>query len=235
MKGYTGFLKRRLKEMTQQRNYAFMACVLLWVTLVVCAFWILHTEKQIEELEHLVVKKEFEKQEVMLLLEDTLEILEELEKMTIRPMTENINTKHNEESKSAPHQAQVSRGSFKSYMDYRTITNKNSKQYEIQSVAWTDEEGFRRLGEDYIIALGTHYTKEAGARFEIELCSGKVFTAIAGDIKANEHTVEGKVAMDGSVVEFVVDSSKISEKSKRMGDMSYSGFEGEVLEIRRIE
>lgn len=54
--------------------------------------------------------------------------------------------------------------SFKTYMDYRTITNKSSAQYKlIQEWAWADCEGFLRcngerdlgIADDYyLIALG---------------------------------------------------------------------------------
>lgn len=48
--------------------------------------------------------------------------------------------------------------SFKSYMDYRTITSTTSDQYALQKQAYTDEFGLRKVGGFYCIALGTYYT-----------------------------------------------------------------------------
>ena len=48
---------------------------------------------------------------------------------------------------------------FKAYMDYRTITDTASRQYQLQQSAWTDDQGLRRLGEDYLVAMGTGWRK----------------------------------------------------------------------------
>lgn len=130
--------------------------------------------------------------------------------------------------------------SFKSYMDYRTITNKSSSQYKLQEKAWTDDEGLRRINDDYIIALGTFYADKIGRRVRITLDTGESFTAIVGDFKANCHTDNTNrytSAGNGSknVVEFIVDTHKMNKKPKQMGDISYCyGMKGNVQSIERI-
>lgn len=47
--------------------------------------------------------------------------------------------------------------SFKSYMDFRCITNRSSLQYKMQQQAYTDENGLRKIGEYYCVAMGTYY------------------------------------------------------------------------------
>jgi len=101
--------------------------------------------------------------------------------------------------------------SFKAYMDYRCITDTSSVQYSLQQQAYTDERGFRKIGDDYCVALGTGITSGCGERFLITLDSGYSFTAIVSDIKADIHTDEtncyaprGENA--GNIVEFIIDS-----------------------------
>ena len=74
---------------------------------------------------------------------------------------------------------------FKTYMDYRTITDTSSPQYDLQQHAYTDSQGIRRVDGDVCVALGTAYADSCGERFEITLDSGNSFTAVVGDIKAD--------------------------------------------------
>ena len=75
--------------------------------------------------------------------------------------------------------------SMKSYMNYKTITNKSSEQYKLQNRddVWTDEEGFRRIEDKFMVAVGTFYSKEVGQELIIELDNGTTFEAIVSDIK----------------------------------------------------
>lgn len=126
--------------------------------------------------------------------------------------------------------------SFKSYMSYKAITSKGSLQWKYRQLAYTDESGFRRINDDYVVALGTYYSQQCGERFRITLSSGKVFTAITGDIKSDRHTdsTNRYIPKNGNVVEFLVDVGSISKKSRQMGDMSYSGFEGSIISIEKL-
>lgn len=127
--------------------------------------------------------------------------------------------------------------SFKSYMDYRAITNHDSAQWALQKHCSTDGDGLRRYGDDYVVALGSYYTDHIGDRFKITLSSGEEFTAVVGDFKADRHTDPSNrytaVGEDGkNVVEFIVDTHGLSTKVKRMGDISYiDGFSGNVTSI----
>jgi len=130
---------------------------------------------------------------------------------------------------------------FKSYMSYRAITNTRSAQYVLQQKCWTDDEGLRRLNDDYVIALGTYYAEYIGERFRITLDTGESFTAVIGDFKADRHTDSKHQYYDSgngkkNVVEFVVDTRELNRKARRMGDISYiSGFEGNIKSIEKEE
>lgn len=127
--------------------------------------------------------------------------------------------------------------SMKTYMDYRTITDKSSKQYKLQqdNNVYTDGEGFRKIEDKFIVAVGTYYGT-VGTELLIELSSGTVFEAIIGDLKADKHTdkTNRQHKIDGSVVEFIVDTKKLHPMVRKMGDCSYSklhNFKGNVVNI----
>ena len=135
--------------------------------------------------------------------------------------------------------------SFKSYMDYRYITNKASDQYKLQLSAWTDNMGLRRVDDYYLVAMGTYYSDNIGDKFRITLEGDRTFDVMIGDVKADIHTDKNNMYStvynsDGSfksanVVEFIVDKKTISKKVKLWGDVSaYDEFAGNIVKIERI-
>ena len=130
--------------------------------------------------------------------------------------------------------------SFKSYMDWETITNTRSPQYKLQENCYTDCDGLRKYGDDYCVALGSYYAKYIGERFRVTLDSGDSFTAVVGDFKADRHTDSvhryTPMANGGkNVIEFIVDTDELDTTARKMGDISYiSGFKGNVSTIERI-
>lgn len=128
-------------------------------------------------------------------------------------------------------------GKFKSFMDYRTITDKSSKQYRIQQESWTDNLGFRRYNEDYCVAMGTYYAVECGKRFNITLETGLNFNVVVADIKQDIHTdaTHRFVPKNGNIIEFIVDKYKINKESKSMGNMEFSGMNGTITCIRILK
>lgn len=128
--------------------------------------------------------------------------------------------------------------SMKSYMNYKTITNKSSEQYKLQNRddVWTDEEGFRRIEDKFMVAVGTFYSKEVGQELIIELDNGTTFDAIVGDIKDDKHTdsTNRQHKVDKSVIEFVVDTKKLDSTIRKTGNCSYSTlnqFQGNISNI----
>ncbi|MBQ4486435.1 MAG: hypothetical protein II936_05470 [Oscillospiraceae bacterium] len=129
---------------------------------------------------------------------------------------------------------------FKSYMSYRAITNKESRQYKLQRMCWTDADGLRRYKTYYVVALGSYYADHIGERFRITTEDGGVIECVVGDFKADQHTdrLNQYTPMEGRkcVVEFVVDMTILDKTARRMGDISYiEGFSGNIEQIERIE
>jgi hypothetical protein len=134
---------------------------------------------------------------------------------------------------------------FKAYMPYDSITDTTTPQWHYRKHAWTDYNGLRRVGDDYLVAMGTYYTDEVGNRFKITLDSGSQITVTVGDIKDPAHTDRynmytpvknhsGKI-IGANVLEFLVDTDKLNEKAAKLGTVScIDGLEGNVESIEKL-
>ena len=113
---------------------------------------------------------------------------------------------------------------FKSFMDYRAITNTDSKQYKLQQCySKTGEYGIRMADSRYIVAIGTYFTPDIGQYFDIILENGTVIPCILGDQKADADTDSDNIITkhNGCMSEFIVDSDALNKDVKFYGDMSY--------------
>lgn len=113
---------------------------------------------------------------------------------------------------------------FKSFMDYRAITNTDSKQYKLQQYySKTGEYGIRMADSRYIVAIGTYFTPDIGQYFDIILENGTVIPCILGDQKADADTDSDNIITkhNGCMSEFIVDSDALNKDVKFHGDMSY--------------
>lgn len=137
--------------------------------------------------------------------------------------------------------------SFKTYMDYRAITNINSPQYKfLQQWAWADYEGFMRcngekdLGvEDnyYLIALGSYYGATIGTKYRITTNTGRVFYGVLADCKADIHTNStNQYGRNNDIVEFLVDTRSLNKSVRYHGTANvYVPLNGSVAKIERID
>lgn len=126
----------------------------------------------------------------------------------------------------------------KSYMDYRTITSKTSRQWKLQyGYAYTGEYGIRMVNDRYCIALGQYYTNVSGTYVDVYLKNGEILKCILSDSKQWRHTqfCLGMIGADGGAVEFVVDKPHLPQDARSMGSISYANkdlFMSEVIGIR---
>lgn len=138
--------------------------------------------------------------------------------------------------------------SFKTWMSYKAVTNKQSPQYKfIHTYGWCDDEGFircsgeRDLGIDqdyYLVALGSYYGTKIGTKYRITLDTGRVFYAALADCKSDIHTnsTNQYVPFNKNVVEFLVDTSVLNKDVKRMGSANvYMPLNGNITKIERID
>lgn len=69
---------------------------------------------------------------------------------------------------------------------------------------YTDEDGFLRAGDAYVVALGTYFGEEKGTKYLVTLENGKEFSIILGDTKADIHTDStNRYAKNGDIIEFM--------------------------------
>lgn len=124
---------------------------------------------------------------------------------------------------------------IKTYMNYKKITLKSSRQYKMQkSIAYTNEQGLRMVNGRYCIALGSYYTTTIGQYVDVELENGKIIHGILADCKADKDTDStNRIHKDGSVVEFVVDIEELNRTIKKLGDISHlNGWDSKVVNIK---
>lgn len=130
--------------------------------------------------------------------------------------------------------------SFKSYMPYTAITDKSSKQWNLQKEATTHHNGIRvHESGRYMIAIGTYYAEEVGTKLDITLDNGYIVYAIVGDVKQDKHTdsTNRYVPINDSILEFIVDSGELSDLVQKMGDVSYAdeNLQGRVVKIKKVD
>lgn len=123
---------------------------------------------------------------------------------------------------------------FKSYTNYKCLS-RSSAQWKLQKKAYTDKNGLRKISDDYLVAMGSYYTKHLGDRFKITLSTGKSFTVRICDFKANSDTNSThQYTANGCMIEFYVDNN-LNSKARQMGDISYiKGFKGNIIKVEKI-
>lgn len=112
---------------------------------------------------------------------------------------------------------------FKSYMSYKTILSKSSKQYKLQDeYAYTGRYGIRQSNNRYCVAIGTYFGCDIGDYADLVLENGEIIHIIVSDVKDDMHTDTYNIATkkNGCVSEFIVDTDFLAESAKLAGDIS---------------
>lgn len=129
------------------------------------------------------------------------------------------------------------------FMDYRTLTDTSSKQWELQQYAYDGDFGIREVDGCYCVALGTAYGS-IGDKFRVTTDRRNVYNVIMADAKGY-----GAVSYDGyyswyhvcgdyriNLIEFVVNGDIIPNECWQMGEMGViDSIGGNVVSIERIE
>lgn len=112
---------------------------------------------------------------------------------------------------------------FKSYMDYRTITNTASPQYQLQQLA-TSENGIRYIDDRMMIAIANY---KVGDKLDLTLSSGIVLKVIVGDVKGSTSCIHP----DGSLFEIIVDKYEMDQEIRKVYGNYDRIFKGTVTSI----
>ena len=138
--------------------------------------------------------------------------------------------------------------SFKTWMSYKAVTNKQSPQYKfIDTYGWSDAEGFMRANGEpdlgikqdyYMIALGSYYGTTIGTKYRITLDTGRVFYGVLSECKADIHTnsTNQYITHNNNIVEFIIDKTKLNGLVKEMGSANvYMPLNGSITKIERMD
>ena len=126
---------------------------------------------------------------------------------------------------------------FKSYTYYKKLNRASGQWKKIQTIAYSDANGLRKVDDYYCVAMGSYYTKTLGDLFKITTSTGNVFEVIITDFKSDRHTdVNHQYTLTNQcMVEFYVDYACFNPKAKRSGSISsIAGFEGKVVKVEYI-
>lgn len=180
-------------------------------------------------------------------IKSTKQIENQVVKMHIKNAKENIdkyleekNRQKQEESINYKDYSVPMNKGFKSFMSYKSITSKLSRQYKLQSdYAYTGDYGIRQVEGRFCIAIGTFSDATVGTYVDLILENQSIIPCIVGDFKANKHTDSNNMITqhNGCVSEFIVDKNSLYKTAKQMGDISYCqpDWKSEVKVIRVYE
>ena len=131
--------------------------------------------------------------------------------------------------------------SVKLFTDYRVYNLWYTPHYRLQQAAWTDDQGFRRYNDDYIVALGSYYSTDIGDRFEVTLDTDKTFTIIFGDGKVNEDCDSENMYTPcfdyngdkaANVLEFIIDEEVLDRDVYDYGSVDLiEEFKGDITKM----
>ncbi len=135
--------------------------------------------------------------------------------------------------------------STKTYMDYRAITARGSRQYQyIRAHMKVDEStGFLYDEDGFIgVALGSYYGV-IGDRYYFTLSNGNVLPLVKIEEKADAHTINGCAhGSDGSVIEFVIHRDYARNSFALSGNGLISSgnynnnplFRGQIVKVEKV-
>lgn len=126
---------------------------------------------------------------------------------------------------------------FKPWMDYRTITDKSSRQWSIVrgNKVRVDDDGLMYVDQYLLVALGTKFGG-VGDRLQLKMDTGEIIDVMIADQKQDTHTKNGNGwnGNNGHIIELVVDSTRLPSDVKRSGSCD-AILEGKVTGFRVIK
>lgn len=134
-------------------------------------------------------------------------------------------------------QIETTKKDFKSYMPYTAIKNKSSKQWALQEIATTNDDGIRCIDGIPMIAVGTGWGLQIGDTALVVCENGNSFIAIVGDWKADIHTdSSNKTTLDnGCRCEFIVELDKLDPTLRKLGTLaSMPEYKGYVVSVVKV-
>lgn len=133
----------------------------------------------------------------------------------------------------------------KTYMDYRSITNRDTAQwkYIYSDTISVDDKGFLVTEDGYIgVALGTYFGP-VGTKYIFTLDTGIELKVVKVEVKSDKHTCEHNYkAGSNDVIEFVIDTKAQYMQNNIWGNgLIFQGnfnncedFKGNIIRIQEV-
>lgn len=113
--------------------------------------------------------------------------------------------------------------------EFYTSLSLSSPQGQLQNEAYTGEYGIRKVGNYYLVAMGSAYASHVGQKFRIVFTTGQTIDVMIGDFKSDQHTDQwNSAARNGDILEFIIEYAP--EEVALMGSYSIV-FPGTVEKI----
>lgn len=126
---------------------------------------------------------------------------------------------------------------FKSYTAYTCLSRRSPQWTKIQTIAYSDANGLRKVDNYYCVAMGSYYSTTLGDLFRITTEKGNTFDVILCDFKADRHTnsTHQYTARNQCITEFYVDYSCFNNSAKIAGSVSViPEFGGKITSIEYL-
>ena len=207
------------------------SCILIIFGAYMVLSPIIHMSNDSDNESDIVCDNQFVQSEVVQQTVDTQEITEDEDVEQVAEET----TTPKEEPKTNNKVSNTKFGTFKSYTNYKLLA-RNSAQWKLQTQAYTDENGLRKIGDAYLVAMGSYYGRTLGTEYTVVLSNGNTFQIILCDFKKDIHTDSKNQATisDGSVLEFYIDNDTLPKRVKQLGDISaIPFFNGGIVSITK--
>lgn len=108
----------------------------------------------------------------------------------------------------------------KSWMGY-DLFGFATRQYQLQQMAVTDNNGLRTVNGRYCVAVGSAFGTAIGQKFDLVLQNGEIIPCIMGDQKADCDTDGANIfTRNGCCSEFIVDPQNLYSSAMVSGDIS---------------
>lgn len=140
-----------------------------------------------------------------------------------------------------PNNEALCRSDAFSYEYRQNITKKTSAQYQqlLNPGIYTDPNGYVKLGDRYLIAVGTGYAKNVGDKIDVLYEDGTILKCIVGDFKSDRHTDSSHRYHVGGIETRLVDvdtgenfvlGTDTGSKNVEVRDLNFQG-DGSVVEF----
>lgn len=168
---------------------------------------------------------------------DNLEQSDEQEKNILDDIYE-IVSEQDMISRHPTNQLEVSEeaSSFKSYEDWRKITDTTTLNYKLSREATILNNGLLVIDEEYYcVAMGSYYGT-IGDRLLIKTDEDNIFKVIIVDQKDDKHTdITNRYTLhNGCMLEFIIDCEIMNKDILYLGTVNPLGFSGKIISVEKL-